>query len=111
MTAPRKTAKLPLLLGLMAVAALAAGCSSTPTVEGDRLEGEVSTQLEQSVGVAPDAVDCPDDLEGEEGSSVRCTLTAGSDTVGLTVTVTGVDGDNVDFDIEVDDAVQGDESS
>ncbi len=37
---------------------------------------------------------------------MRCTLTAGADEVGLTVTVTEVDGERVDFDIEVDDEVQ-----
>ncbi|NNH71091.1 hypothetical protein HLB23_14655 [Nocardia uniformis] len=34
---------------------------------------------------------------------MRCTLTAGGDTLGLTVTVTSVDGDNVKYDVEVDE--------
>lgn len=34
---------------------------------------------------------------------MRCELTAGSDTLGLTVTVTSVEDTTVNFDIEVDD--------
>ena len=94
------------LLAVAAVVLVGAGCSSTPTVDRADLEKEVSTQLEKEVGTAPDDVECADDLEGKEGETQRCTLTAGSDKVGLTVTVTGVDGTDVDFDIQVDDTVQ-----
>jgi hypothetical protein len=94
------------LASLGAATALLAGCSSsTPTVDRSDLEQEVSTQLEKEVGTAPDDVACPDDLEGEKGNEMRCTLTAGSDEVGVTVTVTDVDGDDVGFDIVVDDEV------
>lgn len=41
--------------------------------------------------------------EGGEGCDAYCTLTDGSDTYGVKVTVTSVDGDNVKFDIKVDD--------
>ena len=103
MTTPRALRHL-----LLAAAALAVGvgCSSMPTVDKDDLEKEVSTQLEKTVGQAPDSVDCPEDLDGEKGATQRCTLTAGDDEVGLTVTVTGVDGSKVAFDIQVDDEVQ-----
>ncbi|WP_307644745.1 DUF4333 domain-containing protein [Nocardia uniformis] len=40
---------------------------------------------------------------GKVGTTMRCTLTAGGDTLGLTVTVTSVDGDNVKYDVEVDE--------
>ena len=46
---------------------------------------------------------CPDDLPGEVGGEMRCELTEGSDTLGLTVTVTSVEDTTVNFDIEVDD--------
>lgn len=95
-----------LLLAVAAAVLLGAGCSSTTTVDRDDLEKEVSTQLEKEVGTAPDDVECPDDLTGKKGETQRCTLTAGPDQVGLTVTVTGVDGTDVDFDIQVDDTVQ-----
>ncbi|HJB64151.1 MAG TPA: DUF4333 domain-containing protein [Candidatus Microbacterium pullistercoris] len=55
------------------------------------------------MGQAPDDMTCPDDLPGEVGGEMRCELTAGSDTLGLTVTVTSVEDTTVNFDIEVDD--------
>ena len=36
------------------------------------------------------------------GASQRCTLRTGADTYGVTVTVTGVQGTDVKFDIQVD---------
>ena len=85
-----------MLLGL-------AGCSSQVTVDEAALEDEVKRQLTETVGQAPDDIDCPGDLAGEVDQEIRCTLTAGEDEVGVTVTVTGVEGDQVDFDIEVDE--------
>lgn len=85
-----------------------AGCGdSTPQVQQDDLEQEISSQLEEEVGQAPDDISCPGDLDGTEGEEMRCTLTAGADELGLTVTVTSVDGDDVKFDIQVDELDQG----
>ena len=86
-----------------------AGCSGSVSVGGDpvveeaELESEISTQLEETVGQAPDRIDCPEDLAGEQGTELRCVLYAGKDELGVTVTVTGVEGEQVDFDIEVDE--------
>lgn len=88
---------------LAALALLLTGCSQTVSVQQDDLEKELSQQLEATVGQAPDKVECPGDLEGKEGTEMRCTLTAGSDELGMTVTVTSVDGKDVKFDFEVDD--------
>jgi hypothetical protein len=99
-----------ILVPVVALAALAVGCSSTPTVDQSDLEGEVSAQLEQEVGTAPDDVSCPGDLTGEVGETMRCTLTAGEDELGLTVEVTEVDGEDVGFDIQVDEAGEGEPS-
>ena len=73
-----------------------------PTLLHSTVEREVSAELERQVGVAPDDVSCPDDLIGRVGVKMRCMLSAGSDKVGLTVTVTAVQGKDVKFDIEVD---------
>ena len=54
------------------------------------------------MGTAPDDISCPDDLEGQKGTTMRCTLTAGADQLGVSVTVTSVDGKTVKFDAEVD---------
>ncbi len=88
------TAVLGLLLGL-------AGCGGT--VEADDVETQISDQLEAQVGQRPDSVDCAEDLPAEMDATIRCELTAGEDILGVTVTVTEVDGDKVNFDIQVDE--------
>lgn len=93
------------LLGFAAVAT-AAGCSFSTggvTVAKDDVATEISNQLKQEVGRAPESVSCPSDLKGEVGATLRCELTDSGDTYGVTATVTKVDGTNVKFDIKVDD--------
>ncbi|MGV9587047.1 DUF4333 domain-containing protein [Nocardia farcinica] len=96
--------------GLIAFACLAAaGCSvqignDTPSVAEADLERSVKETLTQQVGQEPDTIDCPGDLEGEVGNTMRCTLTAGGDTLGLTVTVTSVQDETVNYDVQVDPA-------
>ena len=84
--------------------ATACGSGSVSTAD---LEAEVSAQLEQLVGQAPDSVDCPDALPAEVDAEVRCTLTSGDTMFGLTLTVTSVEDGKALFDVVVDDAPQG----
>ena len=91
------------LLGFAAVA-ISAGCSAGGvTVGKDDVAGEISTQLKQEVGRAPESVTCPEDLKGEVGATLRCELDDKGEKYGVTATVTKVDGSNVKFDIKVDD--------
>jgi outer membrane murein-binding lipoprotein Lpp len=87
----------------LASGALLAGCSTT--VSAADVEEQISNQLEAQVGQAPDKVDCPGDLEGTVDATMTCVLTAGPDTLDVTVTVTEVDGNDVKFDIQVADQV------
>ena len=96
--------RIPLAALALVTAALLAGCGST-TVSASDVEDQISSQLESQVGQAPDKVDCPGDLEGKVDATMTCVLTAGSDTVDVTVTVTKVDGSDVSFDIKVADPV------
>lgn len=91
----------------LAACALTVSCSagSTPTVSESDLEKTVYDRMTDYAGQSPDKVDCPSGLEGVKGKSQRCVLYAGSDRVGVTVTVTSVDGTDVNFDIEADDTV------
>jgi hypothetical protein len=84
-----------LLFGLVACSADVVTAEETSDKAEDALEGQIGTR--------PD-ISCPDDLEAEVGAETRCVLTAGDDPTeyGVTVTVTSVDGDTVNFDIEVD---------
>jgi Domain of unknown function (DUF4333) len=60
--------------------------------------------LEEQAGLRPD-ITCLDDLEAEIGAEGRCTLTVGGDPekYGVTVTVTSVEGDTANFDVQVDE--------
>ena len=95
-----------LLAPALLTAALLASCSSTPVVEAESLEQEISAQLEEQIGTAPDDVSCPDDLVGEEGETMRCTLTAGEDELDVDVTVTSVDGEDVYYQFEVGEEIR-----
>ncbi|MBX9243747.1 DUF4333 domain-containing protein [Actinotalea ferrariae] len=96
---------MPAAVVIASLAALLGGCSVGPTVSvsPESLAQQVSDQLEEQVGVAPDDVECPETLEGETGASTRCELMAGGATYGVTVTVTSVEGTTVRLDIQVDD--------
>jgi hypothetical protein len=91
------------LLSLLVTALTACSVSiGTPKVGEADLERSVKDSLTEKVGQEPDAIDCPGDLTGKEGTTMRCTLTAGGDTLGVMLTVTSVDGDTVKYDIAVD---------
>jgi hypothetical protein len=64
--------------------------------------------LEEQVGTRPE-ISCPEDLAADVGAETQCTLTAGDDPAeyGVLITVTEVEGDDVMFDVEVDDEPHG----
>lgn len=64
------------------------------------LEAEVGKQVGQQAGVTIDRTDCSGDLQPQVGQSVTCTVTAGAETLDLTVAVTSVDGGRVNFSIQ-----------
>ena len=82
-------------------------CGSS-VLDADEAAEKAEDALEEQIGARPE-ISCPDDLEAEEGAETRCTLTAGEDPTpyGVTVTVTSVEGDTVNFDVQVDDAPIG----
>lgn len=89
---------------LAALATLSAlgGCGGTPTIEQDKLEDSVADDLEREVGARP-RITCPGDLTGKVGETMRCELTSGTDTLGVTVEVTDVDGSDVAYTVQVDE--------
>lgn len=90
-------------VALVALLALAGCGGGTPTIDKDKLENSVSDDLERQVGVRPHKITCPGDLTGKVGETMRCELTAGGDTLGVTVEVTGVDGSDVAYSVQVDE--------
>ena len=89
---------------LLSTACSASVGTDPRAISADKLERQVSDALAEQVGQTPDDVSCPKNLEAEKGATVRCTLTAGSDMLGVTVTTKSVDDDGqVNFAIAVDD--------
>lgn len=78
------------------------GSTSAATVNEAQLEDRISALLTEKVGQKPDEIDCPGNLPGKVGEIMECTLIAGSDQLGVTVTVTSVEGSTGNFDIEVE---------
>ncbi len=90
-------------LALVAGSLLAlSGCGGLAEVSTDDLEEQISTQLSEEVGRAPDSVTCEDPLPAEEGEKVRCLLKDGDTELDVEVTASEVDGDRVRFDIQVE---------
>lgn len=79
-------------------------------MDEEDVEKQISESLTKETGAKPDKIDCPGDLKGKVDATMRCTLTAGTEELGLTVTVTELSGTTVRFGIEVDDTTQAPQS-
>lgn len=100
-------------VGAAAAVVIAAGllgaCSAhfeagkTAAVGKEQLAKVVKEKLETQVGAKADSVVCDDALPAKVDATQRCVLTAGGKKYGVTVTATSVEGDNVKFDVKVDD--------
>lgn len=89
------------LKAALVAAALATALSScTATVAQSDVEKQITSKLALNDGSHPDSASCPGDLDAKVGATMTCTATAGSDTADIKVTVTKVDGSDVNFDIE-----------
>lgn len=99
--------KSPAVLASALLALSLTACGSGGTVDQAELEENVQTQLSESVGQQAPEASCPDELKAEEGAETRCTMDFGEEgTLGVSVTVTSVDGDNVKFDIQADEELE-----
>ncbi|MGI5048691.1 DUF4333 domain-containing protein [[Kitasatospora] papulosa] len=114
MALPRSTAA-TWILSAVAVAVTAGvlltGCSasvsvgkSDPKLSADELAATVSEKLARTTGQPEPDITCPEDLAGKVGTTTRCELTADDgSTLGVTVTVTSVDGERINFGIKADE--------
>ncbi|WP_326672858.1 DUF4333 domain-containing protein [Streptomyces canus] len=90
---------------------LLVGCSasvnvdkSEPKLSADKLATTLAKKLAATTGQPTPDVTCPEDLAGKAGTTTRCTLTTGDgSTLGVTVTVSSVDGSQINFGFEADD--------
>ncbi|OBI52681.1 hypothetical protein A5707_12145 [Mycobacterium kyorinense] len=104
----RKTRR-SIVASLLGTIVLLSGCSvhgevgKSVAVPKDKLAATVKEKLEANAGEKADSVVCDGDLPGKVGATQRCVLTDGGTKYRVTVTTTGVDGDNVKFDAVTDD--------
>ncbi|MFE4749238.1 DUF4333 domain-containing protein [Streptomyces mirabilis] len=99
------------ILSAVAAGALLVGCSasahvgtSTPKMSADKLATIVAEKLAATMNQPKPNITCPEDLAGKVGTTTRCKLTAkDGSTLGVTVKVTSVQGDQINFDIKADE--------
>lgn len=95
MRAPR------ILLALVPVVLVAAACSSSSAVRQADVETQVVAAIEGAgVPAGSFTVACPGDLAGTVGTTMTCSVTTDENTSEVLLTVTSVEGDTVNFDIE-----------
>ncbi|MFE0923075.1 DUF4333 domain-containing protein [Streptomyces nigra] len=82
------------------------GVNEGGAVHKARVAQTISDKLAANTGKRPDRVTCPEHLPARVGATIRCQLTAGSDTLGVIVTATSVNGKQVNYNFKVDDRVE-----
>jgi hypothetical protein len=84
---------------IVAIAGCSASVNQEKTVAKADVADQISTKVNEKAGHTPQSVTCPGDLKAAVGASLDCQMTDDGQTYGVNVTVTGVDGDRVNFDI------------
>ncbi|WP_407547553.1 DUF4333 domain-containing protein [Streptomyces sp. Pv4-95] len=92
-----------LLVGC-SVSASTHGAESTPKLSADKLATTVAKKLAATTGQPTPHITCPEDLVGKVGTTTRCKLTADDgSTLGVSVTVSSVEGSQINFNVKADD--------
>jgi hypothetical protein len=78
------------LLAVLAVPALAAGCSVGKKLKTDQIETQISQQYKSQTGKAMSKVSCPDDVDVKTGATFTCDYTLASGKKGV-ITITQLD--------------------
>lgn len=97
------------ILPAVAASVLLVGCSasvnigSTARMSSDKLATILAEKLAATTGQPKPHITCPEDLVGKVGTTTRCKLTADDgSTLGVTVKVSSVEGDQINFDFKAD---------
>ena len=77
------------------------GGSEKNYVQEKTVERIATEQLTNAIGVNPEDLDCPGDLEGKVGTEMTCVLTSEGDEYDAIITVDKVDDGGVHFQIDV----------
>lgn len=105
MSSPIAFARLAAVLAVGTVAVALAACGDTEnTVDQDALESGMVTLAQETADV--ESASCPDDVSSDTGTEFECTVTnAKGQEVPVVATITGVEGEDVLFDVESIDGV------
>ncbi|SED64326.1 protein of unknown function [Streptomyces misionensis] len=100
------------IFSAVAAGALLPGCSASvevkkptpPKLSAEKLSSTLSEKLAAATGRPKPHITCPEDLVGKVGTTMRCTLVADDgSTLGVSVNVTSVSGDKINYDFKADD--------
>ena len=87
-------------LVLLLVLSVATGACAPRMLDSEQLERRLARELSDQLDVPGIEVECPDDAEAREGSTLDCIARAPGETAGLRIVVTQVDDDgNVTWEI------------
>jgi hypothetical protein len=87
----RRTAEVTSVDGLMM------NFDLVPILTKAEVEGSLLDELARHLAKRPDSATCTGNLEGKPGNTVDCTVVAGPESAALVLTVTNVDGTNIDY--------------
>jgi Domain of unknown function (DUF4333) len=87
----RRTAEVTSVDGLMM------NFDLVPILTKAEVEGSLLNELSRHLEKRPDSATCSGNLEGRPGNTVDCAVTAGPERAAFIVTVTKVDGTNIDY--------------
>jgi hypothetical protein len=89
----------PTLVLLLALS-VATGACAPRTLDREQLERTLSRKISDQLGIDGIEVECPDEVEARQGSTVDCIARAPGETAGLRIEVTQLDDDgNVTWEI------------
>ena len=71
-------------------------------LDRDQLETDISARLQKAGAGTEPPVTCPSDLPTQKDAAIRCKAEISGDTYGVTVTITGGEGQNAVYALEVD---------
>jgi hypothetical protein len=102
------TLRLMKICCLVAVAVVLGGCSFEFSSGGSLSAEDAAQKAKSSLnevlreeGAPPiTEITCPEDLDEEEGATMRCDAVSAGEEIDVVVTVTSIDGDRVNLDFE-----------
>ncbi|TQL66990.1 uncharacterized protein DUF4333 [Nocardioides albertanoniae] len=86
---------------VLSLSLTACGDSEKDYVQEKTVERIATEQLTNAVGVTPEDLDCPGDLEGKVGTKMTCVLTSEGKDYDAIITVDDVERGRVHFQIDV----------